>query len=911
MPEGGAVLRLIVQTNAAAAQSYYRSGGSGSEYYAEGQEQAGEWGGLAAKRLGLEGYAEKEAFDALCENRKPGSADRLTARTKTVRRVGFDLNFHVPKSVSVIYGLTGDPNVLNAFKASVRETLAELETETRTRVRTGGVDDTRITGNLAYSLFVHATSRPVGGIPDPHLHAHAFVFNVTLDQTENRWKAIELGDVYKNAPYYEAAFHARFAKRLAELGFDIHRSATGWEISGVPSRVLKAFSRRTEQIESLADELGIDDPKLKSALGAKTRERKQLCFTLEDLRRIWKSRLSHDDRTALDHVIGRSVPLGREVNAARDAVTFAVAHCFERSSVLSLKRFLAVALRHGVGHVDLEAIQDELPRHGLIIRDYHGERLATTKDVLAEESRILNFARRGRNACRPLTVGNRKLADWLSPSQQAVVRHVLGSQDRVILIRGVAGSGKTTLIKECVNAITGEGKPVQLLAPSADASRGVLRKEGFVNADTVAKFLLDQRLQESARHGVIWIDEAGLLGLKTLDAVFQLAGILEARVVLSGDDRQHKSVDHGSPFTLLHRVGGLEPATVKEIRRQTGRYKAAVELLSELKTVEGFDLLDKELGWVKELPDEERAQEISADYLKALGDGKTVLAVSPTHAEGIVITRAIRNALREAGKLVGDERAFTRLEARDLTLAERQEPRFYREGDVVEFHSQAKGFRPGSRFTVTTVGRSSIAAKDEKGRETILPLRFSDRFQVYTPKTIKLAIGDRVRITKNGKDNNRKRLDNGTLLRIVDWKTDGSIKLENGATLSANFAHIAHGYVVTSHASQGKTVDRVLIAQSSESFPASCREQFYVSVSRARESARVYTDDASSLRRAIVRSDPNLSASELVHAHDPPLHVWRAWVTRRLQSLRDCLEKGITLLAPSTGHTVEYLVRSR
>jgi len=156
------------------------------------------------------------------------------------------------------------------------------------------------------------------------------------------------------------------------------------------------------------------------------------------------------------------------------------------------------------------------------------------------------------------------------------------------------------------------------------------------------------------------------------------------------------------------------------------------------------------------------------------------------------------------------------------------------------------------------VGRSSIAAKDEKGRETIVPLRLADRFQVYVEKLVPLAVGDRLRITKNGKSKNQKKLDNGTITRIVAFTHDGGLELDNGATVPARFGHLAHGYVVTSHSSQGKTVDRVLIAQSSESFPASRREQFYVSVSRAKESATVYTDDKVSLRRAIEKSDPNI-----------------------------------------------------
>ncbi len=430
-----------------------------------------------------------------------------------------------------------------------------------------------------------------------------------------------------------------------------------------------------------------------------------------------------------------------------------------------------------------------------------------------------------------------------------------------------------------------------LLAPSAEASRGVLRNEGFANADTVARFLLDERLQESVRGGVLWIDEAGLLGLKTLDAVFKIANQLQARVVLSGDERQHRSVERGSPFDLLQRLGGLEPATVREIRRQTGRYKDAVALLSEAKTVEGFDLLDRDLGWVQELPDGERAQAMAAEYVTALRDGETVLAVSPTHAEGAAITRAIRATLRSSGMLAGDEREFSRLDARDLTLAERREPTVYRADDVIEFHAQAKGFRAGTRYTVTAIGRASVAAKDDSGRETIIPLGLADRFQVYTRKPLAISARDRVRITKNGKSINGKRLDNGTMATVLAFMDDGGLELTGGAILAADFEHLAHGYAVTSHASQGKTVDRVLIAQSSESFRASNREQFYVSASRARRSATVYTDNKVSLRRAIERSDSRVSATELVHGNLPPVPVWRAWLARRRRWLRDRLDE--------------------
>jgi ATP-dependent exoDNAse (exonuclease V) alpha subunit len=72
--------------------------------------------------------------------------------------------------------------------------------------------------------------------------------------------------------------------------------------------------------------------------------------------------------------------------------------------------------------------------------------------------------------------------------------------------------------------------------------------------------------------------------------------------------------------------------------------------------------------------------------------------------------------------------------------------------------------------------------------------------------------------------------------------------------------------VVTSHASQGKTFDRVIVGQSSESFPASSREQFYVSVSRGRNQVLVFTDSKEELLHAVGEGDERTAATDLVRS---------------------------------------------
>src|SRR5216684_8915296 len=184
------MLRITQQDSAAGAKRYYAS----ADYYSEGQEIVGSWGGEAARLLGLQGVVDKESFDRLCDNLDPQSGRQLTARTRSDRTVGYDFTFSVPKSVSLLYALSGDREILDAFRSSVDETMRDLEGEMKTRVRKGGQDGERKTGNMAWAEFIHTTSRPVAGIPDPQLHAHCFVFNSTFDDQERQWKAGQFRD---------------------------------------------------------------------------------------------------------------------------------------------------------------------------------------------------------------------------------------------------------------------------------------------------------------------------------------------------------------------------------------------------------------------------------------------------------------------------------------------------------------------------------------------------------------------------------------------------------------------------------------------------------------------------------------------------------------------------------------------
>jgi conjugative relaxase-like TrwC/TraI family protein len=778
----------------------------------------------------------------------------LTARLRSDRTVGYDFNFHVPKSVSLLYATTRDERILDAFRDSVDGTMHDMEAEMLTRVRKAGKNENRTTGNMAWGEFIHFTSRPVDGVPDPHLHAHCFVFNTTFDETDQKWKAGQFRELNRDAPYFEAVFHSRFAERLSDLGLPIERSKKGWELSGVDKHLVAKFSRRTAQIEEKAREMGIDDVETKAELGAKTRERKAKNLSFVELQDAWQGRMDEqelDALSALEQKLGGDAEPADSDASAR-AIEYAKSHVFERKSVVPERQFLTSALWHSVGQASVEEVQREAAASDLIYGNRSGRQMVTTRDVLEEERQVVAFAREGRGTCAPFAKHHDSFSrDWLNAEQKQAVKHVVESRDRVMLVRGAAGVGKTTLMQEAVEAIEGTGTKVFAFAPSADASRGTLRDAGFKDADTVARLLVDEKLQEQARGQLIWVDESGLLSMKSMRQVFNIADRLDARVLLSGDRYQHGSVERGAALRLLEEEAGLTPANVKEIQRQSGTYKEAVRALAEGNAAVGFKRLD-DLGWVHELPEDDRHKRMAADYVEAVAEGKTALVVSPTHFEGDKITAEIRQTLKERGDLGRDERSFRVLHNVNLTEAERGDTVNFAPGDVLIFHQNAKGHNRGERVNATGVDK--------------LPLDQAARFQVFHRENIMLAPGDRVRITHNGKTADGKHdLRNGAIYNVKTFDQDGNIVLGNGWTVGKDWGFLAHGYVTTSHSSQGRTVDRVFVGQGSESFVASSREQFYVSASRARERVTIYTDNKESLLDAVKRSDDRLTATEFVN----------------------------------------------
>ena len=529
-----------------------------------------------------------------------------------------------------------------------------------------------------------------------------------------------------------------------------------------------------------------------------------------------------------DHRSGRS----RGVNPkpepqAAQAMDYAIPHHFQRNSVVDYHDLAVTAMERSMGGALPEEFEPEAERQGVLFEG--GE--ATTRAVWDQEQRIIGFARGGKGVFGPLAAGQGDDGlDGLSDEQKAAVRHVWDSTDQLMLIRGGAGTGKTTMMTPALARL---GAPAVLLAPSSDASRGELRKEGFEDANTVAAFLGDEDDAGKVRGGgIIWVDEAGLLPINDLDRLCAAGEALDARIVLQGDPEQHKAVQrHGN---MLDGAGGLrrpaggraeeDPAPERRLCRGGGgdpRRRAGKGRRACCESSAGWSRARAMTRWSRNTPSAiEETQSPTASK-------KTVLVIDPTHKDGDALTEKLRAVRKDKGLIAGEERTFPRLVPLGWTDAEKADASHYAGDEVDPVLPQLRavqGGRPGE-------GQRAAAAPGAGQAGAFRGLS--------AKRTVNFAVGDTVRITANGWDvTGKHRIDNGRIDEIAGFTPERRHRAVQRLGDRQGFRPSqARAGVRPARPRKARPIDIVLAAMNRASLGAMRAEQGYVTVSRGGNAA--------------------------------------------------------------------------
>ncbi len=564
---------------------YVREVAHNREEYLSGHgESPGRWYGAGAAALGQQGVASTEAFKRIFEGRHPETGELLGRAHGKGAVPSWDLVLRPIKDVGVLYAL-GDERVnravMSAHHAGVAEAVAYLDAHVGTRRGHGGRE--KVSGRgLVVVGFDHRTSRE----GDPLPHTHLIIAN-RVQGPDGRWTTLDGRDLYAHRRAADALYRAAYQCSLTRSLGIAWGEADRWgnrPIIGMPTEVVRAFSKRNQQISEHLAQLEEQGRQRTPALvrfavhATRPAKRHEAPETLYDRWRTEALTRGIDPDRLVRQVSGRAREQDRGVSnlavkrafgrlAGPEGLT-AQASTFARQDVV-------VALGGeltGAGPAELGALTERfLAERAVAVIDDRAEpgteRRWSTPDLLSVERALIAAAeaRRAEQAgVVPPELVRATLAAYptIGDDQAGMVRDVCQRGDGVAVVEGRAGTGKTFALGVARHAWQVGGYRVLGAAPTGIATMS-LEAEGFEETATCDRLLFELDCHGArkvlGRRAVLVVDEAGMVGSRKLARLLDHARSAKAKVVLVGDDRQLAAIDAGGGFRALRlRLGASE-----------------------------------------------------------------------------------------------------------------------------------------------------------------------------------------------------------------------------------------------------------------------------------------------------------------------------------------------------------------
>lgn len=860
-------------------------------YYAKSALVEGHFEGKLAAKLGLQGAVDRATYERLVLGQHPLTGEQLIGHRNTSRaangkeishRAGYDLTFAAPKSISIMAGPGGDKRIVEVHREAVSETLKVVEEFVQSH--SSGDIPARTTGNLVASVFEHDVARPDDdkqGIhaPQPHLHSHCIVANMT--DAGDTIRSLEARAFFKHQVYFTSVYQGYLARGLQQLGYKtVPGEGNSVEIAGISKAYRVAMSDRAEAIKREAQKQGLSGAEAMALLQKRTRNKK-VDWEPEHLRAEHlkvSAKFGSPEPELLKQAL-RSQGFSMTPEQIRVHADKAIAHSreslFERNSVVSEVEILQEALRHGRGTVTHSDVAKSLSRgvtkgqfNERTIRQNVPGKHYTIPELQDAEWRSIRIMHDGQGQSKAMAPGItedqiiRKNA-MLNPDQRRALQQIVTSNDNIFSVQGLAGTGKTTLLREVRRYAADADYEIQGLAPTSTARQNLA--DAGVKAKTLQKHLSRKEMDSGPRKLFV-LDEASMVSTMQMSRL--LAGLrAQDRLLLTGDRAQHKSVEAGSTFAQLQDFG-METIKLDAIIRQVEpTYLEIVNKLAAGNVYGAVADMEKQSRIHQEGISAKRYEAIAEDFAaRPLG---STLVVSGTNQSRSELNQAIRTKLQQDGKIGRDTFTATILTARsELTAADRKRSEAYNVGDVIQFHKRHKtlGVRSGEYAKVLGVSgpTNEIVVRINSGRLIRYDPAKHSGVTVAVESQRTFASGERLMFTGIRKDLEISNRDFGTL-EALDSRGNAGIRMDDGRTIQANLGelrNVDYGYVSTSYSSQSATFDSVIVNVATQS-QTSNRELAYVSMSRGRHDLQLYTDDSTKLAASLSRETERPTAIEI------------------------------------------------
>lgn len=724
----------------------------------------------------------------------------------------------------------------------------------------------------------------------------------------------------------------------------------------INKEALDGFSKRGNDIKAKAEELGVHSPEGRRAITQRTRDPKMDAGDRSELAERWRAEARdyqyNGDKIyamALSRSQERSSPIERGIlavsSAIRDsrdrmidylrrpddplvdsglakltrtpatartqyATASAIRILSEREAVFKTADVIKTAVDLGEKGVTPDRIERriaELVEKGEIVPET-SQRLdkavdmITTREAIEQERRILKAMDTGAGEARPLMtadVAATRLAELAAPrelnhQQLAAAIQIVSSPDRIVLVQGRAGAGKSTMLQpiakaEAIDAaarmVAAEGKDTLLLTAdvrgnaqalafqnkmvadlkadtgldAATVHSFIFRNEKFLNGEASAAAFSARKAELTGKYLIL--DEASMISNEQMDKLTAIANLMEVgRLAIIGDRKQLNPIDAGKSFSIMQARAIQDQLPVSEVNINMRQKTTEMRLVADLADAGNVRGAIAVLG-ERVVESDNRTGDAANAWLGLSAEERDKTTLLPSSRDGRAeANQIIQDGLKAEGTLQGEGRAFNVRETIQLTREEYRYARNWKHAQFLEVGSRDNGLglAKGDYRIDRVFDNGKIDLRDMRGKKhRVEPMKIDptgklNRLKLSNEKRIEVHEGERIRWTDTDKRDGRG-MDNAAKATIEKVSAesitvklaDGEIReLKNGDPM---LKRMDLAYAINTHMAQGITNETVFSVMGARETNLSNARAFLVNHTRQQNDVRLFTDDKNKL----------------------------------------------------------------